>query len=73
MGTSFSEMNRSDNSNAKKGPTRDFNAYKDFHESETIASILAAWMEFTGMDSTQGKQLNKFLIWLSHNSELELH
>ena len=25
--------------------------YKDFHESETIASILAAWMEFTGMDS----------------------
>ena len=50
-----------------------FNAYKDFHESETIASILAAWMEFTGMDSTQGKQLNKFLIYLSHNSELELH
>ena len=57
MGTSFSEMNRlSDNSDAKKGPTR------DFHESETIASILAAWMEFTGMDSTQGKQLKKFLI-----------
>ena len=62
MGTSFLEMNRSDNSNAKKGPTRDLNAYKDFHESETIASILAGRMEFTGMDSTQGKQLNKFLI-----------
>ena len=54
MGTSFAEMNRSDNSNAKKGPSKDFNAYKDFHESETIASILAAWMEFSGMDSIEG-------------------
>ena len=28
-----------------------FNYYKDFHGSKTFASILAAWMEFTGMDS----------------------
>ena len=55
MGTSFDEMNHSDHSNAKKGPTKDFNAFKDFHESETVASILAAWMEFSGMDSIEGK------------------
>lgn len=50
-GISFSEMS-SDNSNAKKRPTKDFDPYKNFHESETIASILAAWMEFTDMDHT---------------------
>jgi len=63
MGTSFAEMNRSDNSNAKKGPSKDFNAYKDFHESETIASILAAWMEFSGMDSIEGMAF--FLLLLT--------
>lgn len=42
----------SDNSNAKKRPTKDFDPYKNFHESETIASIFAAWMEFTDMDHT---------------------
>ena len=54
MGTSFAEMNRSDKSNAKKGQTEDFNAFKDFHESEIIASILAAWMEGSGMESVEG-------------------
>ena len=49
MGTSFAEMTRSDNSNAKKG------AFNDFHESETVASILAAWMEFAGIDHIEGK------------------
>ena len=39
---------------------------------ETIASVQAAWMEFTNMDCTQGRLLNKFLIY-SHNSHLELH
>ena len=51
MGTSFAEMTRSDNSNGKKGPSKDFNAFNDFHESETVASILAAWMEFAGIES----------------------
>ena len=59
MGTSFAEMNHSDNSNPKKGPTKDFNAFKDFHESETIASILAACMEFTGTDGIEGKLIIK--------------
>jgi len=48
-------MSSSNNSNAKKGPKNDFNAFRDFHESETIATILAAWMEFSGMDSVEGK------------------
>lgn len=55
MGASFAEMNSSNNSNAKKGPKNDFNPFKDFHESETIASILAAWMEFSGMDSFEDR------------------
>ena len=55
MGTSFAEMTRSDNSNTKKGPSKDFNAFNDFHESETVASILAAWMEFAGIDHIEGK------------------
>ena len=54
-GTSFADMTQTENSNAKKGPTKDFNAFKDFHESETVANILAAWMHFTGMDSIEGK------------------
>lgn len=48
-GTSFAEMNWSSCSNAKKGPTKDYNAFKDFRESETSAHILAAWMQFSGM------------------------
>lgn len=48
-------MNRTGSSNAKKGPKRDYNAYKDFHESETTAHILASWIEFAGMDSIQGR------------------
>ena len=53
-GTSFPEINRTENANAKKGPSKDFNAFKDFLESETVATILAAWMHFTGMDSMEG-------------------
>lgn len=54
-GTTFAEMTRTENSNAKKGPSKDFNAFKDYHESETAATILAAWMHFTGMESVEGK------------------
>ena len=63
-GTSFAEMTQTENSNAKKGPTKDFNAFKDFHESETVANILAAWMHFTGMDSIEGKfSLAPLIYW----------
>lgn len=54
-GTSFAEMNRTGSSNAKQGPTKNYNAYKDFHDSETTAHILASWADFTGMDSLEGE------------------
>ena len=67
MGTPFAEMTRSDNSNAKKGPSNDFNAFNDFHESETVASILAEWMEFAGIDHIEGKVTRKnvqhIILW----------
>lgn len=53
-GTSFAEMNRTESSNAKKGPSVDYNSFKDFFHSETIAHILVAWMHFAGMQSTDG-------------------
>ena len=53
-GTSFAEMNRSACSNAKQGPTKQYNAFKDFHDSETIAHILVAWMQFTGINGIEG-------------------
>jgi len=53
-GTSFAEMNRTGCSNAKKGPSKDYNAFKDFHDSETTAHILAAWIDFTGMAGLEG-------------------
>ncbi len=53
-GSSFAEMNRSASSNAKQGPKKEYNAFKDFHDSETTAHILAAWMQFTGMNGIEG-------------------
>ena len=40
-----------------------YNYYKDFHESETIASILAAWMEFTGMDSIDSEFITLLCVF----------
>lgn len=31
-GTSFAEMNRTESSNAKKGPAVDYNSFKDFFQ-----------------------------------------
>lgn len=67
-GTSFAEMNRSSCSNAKKGPTKDYNAFKDFHESETSAHILAAWMHFSGIHKTEG--LKKVICQQNFNSSI---
>lgn len=47
-------VNRSACSNAKQGPRKQYNAFKDFHDSETTAHILAAWMQFTGMNDIEG-------------------
>ena len=63
-GSSFAEMNRSANSNAKQGPAKQYNAFKDFYDSETTAHILVAWMQFSGINGIEG--LEK-LICLPNN------
>ena len=50
----LASMNRTGKTNAKKGPKVDFNAYKDFHDREIEAHIIASFMEFAGMKSVQG-------------------
>lgn len=50
----LASMNRTGKTNAKKGPKVDFNAYKDFHNREIEAHIIASFMEFAGMKSVQG-------------------
>ena len=47
-------MNRTGSSNAKKGPSVDYNAFKDFFGAETTAHVLAAWMNLTGMSTIDG-------------------
>ena len=51
----MSLMRRTSSSNAKKGPKKDYNAFKDFHVSETEGHILAAWMKFSGMTTVEGE------------------
>ena len=48
-------MKRTGKTNAKKGPKVDYNAYKDFHDRETEAHIIASFMKFAGMTSIEGK------------------
>ena len=50
----LASMNRTGKTNAKKGPKVDLNAYKDFHDREIEAHIIASFMEFAGMKSVQG-------------------
>ena len=54
VGSMCASMNRTGKTNAKKGPKVDFNAYKDFHDREIEAHIIASFMEFAGMKSVQG-------------------
>ena len=54
IGTACASMNRTGKSNAKKGPEKDYNAYRDFTDHETEAQIIARWMKFVGMTSMKG-------------------
>ena len=47
-------MNRNGKTNAKKGPDKDYNAYKEFFDRETEAHLIAQWMEFVGMQKPEG-------------------
>ena len=47
-------MNRTGKTNAKKGPDKDYNAYKEFFDRETEAHVLAKLMDFAGMRNFKG-------------------
>lgn len=51
----MASMNRTGKVTAKKGPYDEYNAFKKFFDRETEAHIIAAWMEFTGMQELNGK------------------
>ncbi|PFX23522.1 hypothetical protein AWC38_SpisGene11929 [Stylophora pistillata] len=57
IGTSYASMNRSGKTNARKGPEKDYNSYKDFFDRQTEAHIVAAWMQFSGMAQIHDKLL----------------
>ena len=46
VGSICASINRTGKTNANKGPKVDFNAYKDFHDREIEAHIIASFMEF---------------------------
>ena len=52
--TACTSMNRTGKSNAKKGPEKDYNAYRDFTDRETEAHIIARWLKFVGMTNMEG-------------------
>lgn len=54
MGTSYASINRNGKTNARKGPDRDYNAYKEFFDRETEAHVLAKWMDFAGINKLEG-------------------
>ena len=62
-------MNRTGKTNAKQGPMADYNAYKDFHDREFEAHVLASFMTFSGMKTAGGNLLNytKYLCCMFEN------
>lgn len=68
LGTSYSSMNRNGKTNAKKGPERDYNAYKEFFDRESEAHVLAKWMNFAGINNIEG--LTIFISYLFHIRKL---
>ncbi len=54
IGTSYASMNRNGKTNAKKGPDKNYNAYKEFFDRETEAHIIARWMDFAGIAEFKG-------------------
>ena len=53
-GTSQWSMNVTHMSNAKKGPTKDFNSYKDFTDVELDAQIITCAMTHFEMKKIEG-------------------
>lgn len=57
-------MNRNGKTNARKGPDKDYNAYKEFFDRETEAHVLAKWMDFAGMQNFEGSSYLDLYITL---------
>lgn len=51
-------MHRTGKMNAKRGPEKDLNAYREFHDRELQSHILASFMVFAGMKKQTGKQIS---------------
>ena len=54
IGATCASVNQTGKSDAKKGPEKDYNAYRDFTDREKEAHIVARWMTFVGMASLEG-------------------
>lgn len=54
IGTTCASMNRTGKTNAKKGPHDEYNAFRDFHDREVEAHILASFMKYAGMQNFEG-------------------
>ena len=55
IGTSYASMNRCGKTNAKKGPDKDYNSFKEFMDRETEAHVIAKWMHgFAGIENFKG-------------------
>ena len=59
-------MHRTGKTNAKSGPEKYFNAYREFHDRELQAHILASFMVFAGMTKQTGIKL--WEAWQANNN-----
>ena len=56
-------MNRTGKTNAKKGSAKDYNAFRDFHDREVEAHIIASFLTHIGAPNLEGSLIN-FYIYL---------
>lgn len=51
-------MNVAQTSNAKKGPAKEYNAYKDYSDMELDTQVIASTMAHFSMTQIEGKIIN---------------
>lgn len=56
-------MNRTGKTNAKKGPDKDYNAFRDFHNREVEAKIIASFLTHIGAPNLEGSPINFHFIF----------
>lgn len=57
-------MNRTGKTNAKKGPAKDYNAFRDFHDREVEAHIIASFLTHIGAPNLEGSLINFYIYIL---------